>query len=282
MPKEKNPGTQIATTEAETTDVDLNSAKGYLADAGAGFEDTTAADYALPMLGILQKMSPQVDEDQDAHIPGAKAGMVFNTVTQEMYDGERGILFIPVHREHKFVEWVPREIGGGLVEVHAPDSPVVLKAKADSGSDFGKLSLGDNQLAETFYVYGLRVDEDGNTDQAVIPFASTQIRTYKAWMTKARGIKLRDPETNRPFPAPMFAHVYRLTTHLQENKKGKWHGWRVAFNGANAAEARLPLGSPLYDEAKALRDLVTRGLTKINIEQSQGLGGEVVSEEDRF
>ncbi len=249
---------------------------GYAADAGAGFEDTTSKDYALPFLGILQKGSPQVDPDQDAYIEGAKAGQVFNTVTGDRYDGDKGIIFIPVHHEHKYVEWIPRDLGGGFVGLHAPDSPEVLKAREDAGTDFGKLPFGDNQLAETFYMYGIRVDADGNTEQCVIAFASTQIRAYKAWMTKARGIKLRD-DNDRPFPAPLFAHRYRLSTNLQENKKGKWHGWRIGFDGTSASEARIPVDDPLYEEAKGLRELVMSGLAKLDFDK-QNLGGEEVEE----
>jgi hypothetical protein len=281
MPKQDKGGAVAPVEDVKGTDLAVTG--GYEGDAGAGFEDTTAEDYALPMLGILQKMSPQVDKDQDAHIAGAEAGMVFNTVTQDMYDGSKGIQFIPVHREHKYVEWIPREAGGGLVAVHDPDSPSVLRAKQEAGGDrFAKLSVGNNQLAETFYVYGLLVDEDGSTTQVVIPFASTQIKAYKAWMTKARGIKIKNPD-GRVFPAPMFAHVYQLTTHLQENNKGKWHGWRIGFKGGTATSARIgPEGDPLYDEARALREMVVRGVAKADIRSSQPLSETPISAEDEF
>ena len=96
-------------------------------DIGAGFEGFTADDIAIPFINILQKLSHQVDEDDALHIDGAKAGMLFNTVTEELFDGKDGIMFIPVHRVHSYSEWVPRDMGGGFVAQHDPLDPVVLR-----------------------------------------------------------------------------------------------------------------------------------------------------------
>jgi len=59
---------------------------------GAGFEDTTTEDFAMPFLGILQDLSPAV---KDGIVEGAKIGMFINTATNELYDGEKGIRAIP-------------------------------------------------------------------------------------------------------------------------------------------------------------------------------------------
>lgn len=253
------------------------AASSYAADAGAGFEEMDSSFFLMPFVGIIQKMSPQVDT------LGAKAGQIFNTATQDLYDGEgdsAGIVFIPVHTEHKFVEWVPREKGGGFVAAYKPDSAEVLKAKAEAGADFGKLSIGDNQLVETFYVYGIRLDSDGNTFPEVLAFSSTQIRAFKTWMTKARGIKLRDDQ-NRPFPAPLFAHRYRLTTQLQKNTKGTWHGWAVNWDGTDPISARIAADDPLYQEARKLRELVVSGTARADVQRAEPIDIEA-EDTDKF
>lgn len=228
-------------------------------DYGAGFEDMGAADLAIPFLSILQKGSPQVDEDSEAFIEGAKPGMVLNTVTQEIYDAkEEGILFIPVHRVHNYIEWVPRDEGGGFVGVHEVDSPMIRQARAHGGKD-GKLKSPDeNDLVETFSVFGLAVHEDGSFDSAIISFSSSQIKHYKRWMTTARGVMVRSPQGQRVNP-PLFAHIYRLKTRGESNAKGSWHGWDIKFEGGKAENARLEQDNELYQAAKGLRDLVTSG-----------------------
>ena len=96
--------------------------------SGAGFEDTDADDYAIPFVAVLQKGSPQVDPDDGAYINGAKPGLFYNTVTGELF---KDITVIPCARRREFVEWVPRDEGGGLIGRHDPDSDVVLNCKRD-------------------------------------------------------------------------------------------------------------------------------------------------------
>ena len=97
--------------------------------AGLGMEEATSDDFAIPFIVILQKNSPQVDETEGAYIEGARPGMIYNTVSGEMYDGrETGLFIIPVHFRKEIIEWVPRKKGGGLVEIHPAGSPIKNEA----------------------------------------------------------------------------------------------------------------------------------------------------------
>ncbi len=60
-------------------------------------------------------MSPQVNKRDGAYVHGAEAGMIFNTVLNEAYDGIKGIRVMPCHYNRRFVEWKPREQGGGYI-----------------------------------------------------------------------------------------------------------------------------------------------------------------------
>ena len=241
-------------------------------DLGAGFEDFKQEDLVIPFLALLQKGSPQVEDDNAARIEGARAGMLMNTVTQELIDGKTGIRFIPVHRDHKFIEWKDRDAGGGLLGVYDPEDKYVAEWKAKS-KEFGKIPTEEGSLSETFTVYGLIVKGTGmdaaalDYEPVAISFASTQLKAYKKWMTQAMGCVTRG-ENGARFPLPMFAHIYRLKTVLQQNNKGTWHGWAIGFDGANAAECRLPQDHPLYQAAKAFRDVVKSGKAIANRETS--------------
>lgn len=248
--------------------------EGYDAeDIGAGFEDMTRDDFIPPFMSILQKNSPQVEEENGAYLEGAKAGMIFNSVSNELHDGKTGIVFIPVHREHTYIEWIPRDQGGGFVAVFDPSSAEVQEAKAAS-TEFGKLKINDdNDLAETQTVYGLLVDEDGNYQHAVISFSSTQLKQYKKWMTMALSIQLQT-ENGQRVPAPLFAHRYRLKSRFQENKKGTWQGWEIGFDGKNAREARIEQDHYLYHEAKKFRQMVMAGTVKADMSRTQNVEAE--------
>lgn len=255
-------------TEEETTGTDVAERKEnmpaspYGEDAGAGFEDVTSEDLAIPFISILQNGSPQVDQDAPEYIDGAKPGDIFNSVTLETFDGSDGILFIPVHRHHHFVEWIPRDQGGGFVATYEPSNPMVQDARA--GGAFGTLETPDgNDLVETFSVFGLMLDPDSPEEyqQVLIAFSSTQIKHYKRWMTRMRSIVMRDDDGRR-FTPPMFAHLFGLTTQKEENKKGKWYGWNIRFNGDNADASRLETDDERYQAAKGFRDLLLEGTAK--------------------
>ena len=252
-------------------------------DEGAGFEDMTQDELAMPFLIILQSGSPQVLEDSGKYVAGAKPGMFFNTVTQELYDGrEKGVRFIPVHRAQQFIEWRKRDEGGGLVAVHAPEDPFVIEARK-TGPRFGKIDLAskkgheDNELAETFNVPGMLLVDDEQVEPCVLSFTSTAIKHYKRWMTQASSIMGRDAENKRA-RVPLFGHVYLLKTGMEENNDGqKWYGWRIGFASGTADASRLGQDHELYRQAKQLREAVMSGTARAATEsltQSEGNAGD--------
>lgn len=248
-------------------------------DAGAGFEGTSQADFQIPLLVLVQKGSPQVDKDDPKFDERASVGAVHNTGVGEYYDGDAGILFIPVHRTHKFMEWVPRESGGGLVGIHDPTDPMVIEAR--QGGAFGKLETpSGNNLKETFSVFGLLVDEKSGVESyAVIPFSSTQIKHYKKWMTKARSLVARNPATGDRVPLPLFAHLYRLRTRGEKNTKGTWTGWDVMFAGEDAEKSRLPKDHPLFIAAKGFAEVAKASEHRVDYAGAGDTGGGEGSEE---
>ena len=58
-------------------------------DAGVGVNDLGSEDLAIPFLKVLQKMSDELDDLDDA-----KAGDIYNTVTKEVVKGKKGVKVI--------------------------------------------------------------------------------------------------------------------------------------------------------------------------------------------
>ena len=233
-------------------------------DFGAGFEDFGAEDVLVPFIAILQKGSPQVEEDNPKYLKGAKAGMLWNTATAELFDGkEKGIQVIPVHRTRNFIEWIPKDEGGGLVKVYDPEAKEVL-AVIGKDRQYGKRKIGDgNDLVETFSVFALVVKPDGDFDRVIISFASSQIGVYKRWMMKAQSIKITTPDGRKRVP-PMFSHQYTLTTIFTQKKENTWY----KYNTDTAEPVALAPDSDLYAAAKAFRALVTNGKVTASYNES--------------
>ena len=51
---------------------------------------------ALPFLKILGQLSPQVTQGDSQFISDARPGMIFNTVTNQLYDGQKGIVILSI------------------------------------------------------------------------------------------------------------------------------------------------------------------------------------------
>ena len=233
--------------------------------AGAGFENHTADDYSIPFINILQALSPQLNDN-----PELRQGMVLNTVTGEVFAGNEGITFIPATTQHKFTEFKPREAGGGFVGNHEPNSELVQHCKANQSFGDFKTPEG-NELIETFYVYGVLIDGNGDSSQVVVAFTSSKIKKYKGWMTKAKTIQIPLPDCRR-IPAPLFAHKYRLKTVSEKNAKGQFFNWEIAFDGENAMAARLVPNDPLFQYAVKTKEMVDKGTAKADF-KSQDVAG---------
>lgn len=274
----RTPGTALEEVKPNALSADVYDAE----EVGAGFEDMTQEDLAIPFFAILQKGSPQVEEGGAAYIEGVKPGQFFNSVTKESFDGrDRGTRFIAVHHEHKFLRWKPRDEGGGLVSVHDANDEFVVKARK-TGPKFGKLEVEDGDLlAETFSVFGLLIKESGEYEPGILTFGSTQIKHYKRWMTQARSVTTRDAEGRRVTP-PLYAHVYRLRTRLEQNKHGTWFGFDIRFDGPNAEACRLKRDDELYLAAKSFRDLVVSGAAKANTDSLRTVDGADQDSGDEF
>jgi len=225
-------------------------------DAGAGTGNAGAESYSIPYLVVLQKGSPQCDPSDGKYIDGAKQGQLFNTVTQECVDGDKGVLVVPVEFLRAYTEWVDRNAGGGFRGMHQVDADIVKLAQP--GPSGRLLTESGNYLNDTRYHFCLIVTDE-RIDQAVLSLSSTQIKKSKQWMTQMRSLKLKGK--NGLFTPPTFSHVYRITTVPESNEKGKWYGIKVVLERPLILTDELDL--QIYQIAKAFREQVATGTAKV-------------------
>jgi hypothetical protein len=220
-------------------------------DAGVGVDDFGATDLAIPFLVILQKGSPQIDEDhpdheQFSHLE-AKTGMIYNSVTQELVTPDEGLDVVPCGYQARYVEWRPRESGGGYVAQHNPDSDAVRRARPNEKNQL-VLDNG-NILVQTHYYFVIALYE-GHRETAVLSMTSTQLKKSRRWNSMMRNLKIEGK--NGPFTPPMFSQIYHLSTLSESNDKGSWRGWHIERKGS--------IEDPgLYNDAKEFHQMVTSG-----------------------
>lgn len=236
----------------------------YGEDDGAGFEGVSSADMVLPFLSVLQALSKPVQSG------GAKPGKLFNTVTEEVIDE---IGFVPAHVEHLFVEWVPRNKGGGFVGRHPANSEIVRKAQ-EASTKFGKYKNGDNDLAETFYVYGVTFDDDAQRiEPAVIAFTSTKISVYKKWMTSLRMFVMPSGDSGKVRP-PLFAHAAKVKAVSQKNKEGDFYNFSIKPYEGDIRSSLITPDDPRFQAAKTVREMVQAGKAKVADEAQDEPGAD--------
>ena len=119
---------KTAVTKATTTSV--AQVVPFESFRGMGFDNIDAQDYATPRLKVLMALSPEV---ADETVAGAKPGMIYNNVTEELYSGEKGILVMPCGFAREYVEW--NNIGTGSnapVNVYSATSDILTKTTRDA------------------------------------------------------------------------------------------------------------------------------------------------------
>jgi hypothetical protein len=224
----------------------------FSADAGMG-ATFTGSDLAIPFLTILQKNSPQVDEDNGKHVEGAKPGMIYNTVTGELFDGKNtGIVVVPAGYQKKFVEWIHRDDGGGFVAQHDPESDAVRACKPN---EKGKLETADgHQMVETAYHYVTLIDSNGNPQWAVISMSSSQLKKSRKWNTLVAGVTMT--VNGKTFKPPIFSHKYALRTVVEQKDQNTWYGWDIGNAGVVGVRA-------VYESAKSYCQALTDGSIRV-------------------
>ena len=238
------------TASISTIDTKLPSTNLFEADANAGFQSMSQDDLALPFLKVLGQLSPEVNARHAKHITGAEPGMILNTVTNELYNGTKGIQVIPCFYKREYVEWKDRgESLGAPVGIHAADSDVVASAKRDNMNK-DRLPNG-NYLENTASHFVLLIGDNPCT--ALITMKATQLKVSRKWNTMMMGIKLQGK--SGLFTPPTYSHVYKLSTVQMSNDKGTWFGWDI--NKVGPIQNRA-----LYDQAKSFSQNISKGNIK--------------------
>ena len=219
------------------------------AGEGAAFD---SSEMQIPFIRVLQALSPQLNKKKPEHIEGASQGDLFNTVTGEFWSGEEGIVVIPCYQVTKYLEFVPREQGGGFKGEIAPSSSV-LQATVRQGSK--EILPNGNELVKSDQHFCLVVGSDGAYQPAVVDMKSTQLKVSRRWKTNIAMQKIKNPNTGAMVTPAVFATMWKLTTTEESNDQGSWNNYQVEKVG-------LVDDRNLLLEAKAFRDSIMAGQVK--------------------
>ena len=240
--------------DGQSNDVAIKEKAGAVANlnieqfADAGFENVDSKSLALPFLKVLGQLSPQVTQGDSQFIPEARAGMIYNTVTDELFDGAKGITVVPCYYKLEYIEWKDREKGAvAPVNVYTSDSDIMSKTtRGDDGKD--RLENG-NYIEETASHYVLIVEPE-KTSTALLTMKSTQRKKSKKWNSMMMSLRQKRKSGAGFFKPAPFTQKYSLKTVLEKNNLGSWFGWEIEHGGGVDSEEVMKAAFDFYESCK--------------------------------
>lgn len=218
-------------------------------NANTGFEGMDANDLAIPFLSIVQSNSPQRKKNHEKFIQDAEEGDIFNTVDAYLFGPPVSV--IPCGYKKCFIEWRPRESGGGFVAMYDRMHKIVSDNPPNERGQ--RILKNGNVLTETANYYVLVETDENKWSPAVISMSSTQLKKSRRWNTMMMNRQL--VVKGKTIKPPMFSFKYHLTTVQESNDRGDWFGWNIE-SGEQVTD------SELFLMAKNLHDAVSAGAVK--------------------
>lgn len=220
-------------------------------EAGRGVS-TSAEDNIVPLLYLLQKMSPQLDRNnREKFIKNAKDGDIWFRGTQTVIDGEgKGIEVIPCFFSKCWIQWKPNR--GGFVAKHAarPEAAELREEETQSGGTRNVWRIPNGDSVQETREHVVIVTSLSRPMGVVIPMTSTNHTASREWMGLMKDATV--PGTD--VPAPSYAYKYRLRTVPRKNDQGSWYMWRAEHAGEeDGAAVPLPVADiSMFKMAKKL------------------------------
>lgn len=182
--------------------------------AGIGM-DQLDDSASMPLINLIQQNSPQLNKKHEKYIENAEAGDMFFAPTGELL--AQPVKFTPTAFRTLYVEWVPKDQGGGLVAMHPlsiVDDPAYEQGRHSKYDEW----LGDNELKKTTYILGL-IELDGELTEAMVALAVTGQRVSRKLQQDIRKFRY-DGELKEIVPA-VFARSWELSSEYEENAQGQ-------------------------------------------------------------
>jgi len=279
-------------------------------DAGVGLENVDKSELKLPWITLLQSNSPQVEDGDPKQMPGAKAGQFLNTLTKRLYDGKKGFVIVPAMRDRNFVEYTPRNLGGGFLGAHSPTDPAITTLIANHNRKlgrrpdaeiYGKLStttkhssdglpLDGTEFIDTRYLFAVVAPEDEPAFWAMLSFKSTQIDKQKQLVSRALGFKYPHPAKPGVMQnPPLWAHRWYMTSKPEQKKGKTFQGYELKLAEKNEDGSEKPewfslmkMDDELYQLGRSLYKAMASGEAKADFSQqaSEADGGAAAADEE--
>ena len=197
-----------------------------------GNENVKSEDLQLPRIDVLQALSPQVNKKKDEYIDGAEVGMLFNTLTGELY--REGVHVTPVTFAKRFLVWVNRKLDseGGLRGVFDT---------AEEAEEFMNEQPDEDKLELVPTAEHLMLLDDGT--EVIVSMAKSKMKVSRKFNSLVR---LQGGDR--------FSKRYKITTVDDKSAQGEFQNISLSPDGYPSEE--------VYLKAEALYTAISTGAIK--------------------
>lgn len=170
-------------------------------DDNRGSEGVGSEDLVIPRLELVQSLSKCRKKTDPAYIAGAEEGMLYNSVTRELY-GE-SVNVIPVMFKKEFLLWRDQDVGGGFGGAFDTEGEAHnAKEAQDNPAEW--------EVLDTAQHFCLLVKEDGDLQEIVISMSKSKGKCSRKWNSM---IRLNG--------GPRFSRVYTISGVADQNSAGQ-------------------------------------------------------------
>jgi len=250
--------------------------------AGAGLEKIQASDLEVPRIKLLQALSPELQEQNDA-----KPSHFWHSVGD--VDLGKLLRIVPVYVDQSFILWRPRKSGGGILAraadgIHwSPDhgefqvllddnkTKVTWKlAKTVSGSglaEWGTMDPSDPNsppaATRMYNIVALMPDQDAALSPAVITLQRSAIGVARKFLGK---LKLSQ--------APSFGTYYQMeSVKDQNNQNQEFFNYKFTMAGFVEDKGEFERYKDTYEAFKKMG---------LKIKDIEGLQGDDPADNKKF
>jgi len=197
-----------------------------------GSEQVDHNDLVIPRVEVAQSLSRVRKKNSSAYIEGIEEGMLYNSVTRELYGNE--VLVVPVFFMKEYLLWRDQQLGGGFGgafkdQKEAEDVVATFEAPKEWG------------VVMTHQHFCLLVKPNGSAEEVVISMAKSKLKVSRKFNSLVR-INGGD----------RFSRIYKLIGIADENQQGQ------EFYNLDIRNVGF-VTEPLYRHAEKVYDLIRSG-----------------------
>lgn len=218
-----------------------------------GSEGVGMDDLIIPRLEIVQSLSPARKKSDPGYIPGAEEGMMFNSVTRELYTD--AVAICPVIFKKEWLIWRDRKDGGGFRGSF--DSAAAAAARLE---DINATEQGNFEALDTHQHFVLLVKPDGTVEELALSMSRSKMKVSRQFNSIIR-INGGD----------RFGRVYSVEAVEDTNDRNEsYYNFKITNSGFPS--------EPVYRRAEKLYNDIASGVVKAkvdtNFEEEAASGSE--------